>query len=368
MLATAVVGVSLTGTPAFAAADEADVAVEVVIERNIVTASGWSSIQTFVSNDGSVPAAGVTLAVALPEGLRVGGFESTSNWDCDFEQPVTRCTRVGDLAPGVRDRSLVLSVSVEGVSAGAVLETRADVTTSTPESDSADNADTGTIRVVAPGTVRGNLWNDLNADGIRQATEPPAESVGLSIRSLEDYDQYGFSNNYQGTYSESVPAKRYQIFASLSRSSWRFATPDVGDDTTDSDLHQVSQDTYTSYGESSAFTVDPATPTVIDLGVVAAYRPTNIQPKAGKQGTTRTVTLTGEAFSTNLTPQLTRTGADPVVGTVKSISTDRKTMKVAFPLAGVATGKWTLTLASLFGDRAEVADAFTVKPPAQLPR
>jgi hypothetical protein len=53
------------------------------------------------------------------------------------------------------------------------------------------------------------------------------------------------------------------------RWDWRFTTPDVGDDATDSDLAQVSENSVYRIAESAEFTVTAAGTTVVDLGIVA---------------------------------------------------------------------------------------------------
>ncbi|MEU4419060.1 SdrD B-like domain-containing protein [Actinoplanes sp. NPDC024001] len=355
-------GTALFASPASAAADTANLVVEVTANRNILSTSGWSSVDVFVRNDGSVPAAGVTVAFTLPSGLRTSSMESTSDWDCDWASPVTTCTRIGDFAPGASGRVLHQTVAVEGVQAGTALTVGATATTSTPESLTADNAASRVIRVVATGEIRGTLWNDLNADGIRQAGEPRAD-VGLGYRSQDDEDGSGFANNHDGTYSFQVPSKRYKLTTDLMRHNWRFTKADVGSDSTDSDLRLVSENAYSRIGESAVFTVNPAKPTVLDLGVVASFRPTKISPASALTGTTALVTLTGEGFSDGLEVKLARAGVSPIAGTVTGVSADRRSMTVSFPLAQAAAGAWTLVLDRQYGPHAEVANGFTVTLP-----
>ncbi|MFC3540098.1 hypothetical protein ACFOPG_30820 [Couchioplanes caeruleus subsp. azureus] len=356
-------GVAVPAGSASAADERADVAVEITAKRNVLPAGGWSDIEVYVRNDGAVPAAGVTVALTLPPQLRASTSESTSDWECDWEHPVMSCTHVGDFAPGESTRVIRRTVEVQEAAPGDELVVSTSVTTSSPEASTGNNTASREIRIVDTGEVRGRLWNDLNADGVRQAGEPAATSVGLSIRSQDDEDQYGFSNNHNGTYRESVPVKRFKVLTELHRFNWRFTTPDVGGDDTDSDLRPVLETSESQYGETPVFMVDPATPTVVDLGVVAAYRPTKISPATAAQGSTTVVTLTGESFSTSLEPTLTRSGAEPVAGVITSVASDRKTMTVSFPLAQAAPGTWTLAIDRLYGPHAEVADAFVVTAP-----
>jgi hypothetical protein len=269
------------------------------------------------------------------------------------------CTHVGDFAPGEAKRAIVRTVTVEGAQPGAVLEASATATSTTPETSTTDNLGSRLIRIVESVDIKGRLFNDLNADGVRQAEEPAATDVGMSIRSQDDEDSYGFANNHEGAYQYSVPTKRYKITTTLLRNNWRFTKPDVGSDDTDSDLRLITDSRYYQVGETPAFPV----PAVVDLGVVAAYRPTEISPASAPQGTTPTVKLTGESFTTSLEVALTRPGSAPIVGTVSNVAADGTSMNVGFPLAEVAPGAWTLTVDRRYGPHAELANAFVVTVP-----
>lgn len=352
-------GTTVTTGPASANADAANLIVEVVAERNILSTSGWSSVDVQIRNEGTVPAAGVTVALTLPPGLRPWGAESTSDWECDWASPVMTCTHVGDFAPGEAKRAMARTVSVEGPQPGAVLEASAAATSTTPETSTSDNVRSRLIRIVESADIKGKLFNDLNADGVRQAGEPAATDVGMSISSQDDEDGYGFSNNHNGTYQYSVPTKRYKITTTLIRNNWRFTRPDVGSDDTDSDLRLITDSKYSQVGETPVFSV----PAVVDLGVVAAYRPTEISPAFAPQGTTPTVKLTGESFTTALQVALTRPGSAPIAGTVSNVAADGTSMNVAFPLAEVTPGAWTLTVDRVYGPHAELANAFVVTVP-----
>jgi uncharacterized protein DUF11 len=356
-------GAFALGGPASADDGSANLVVTVSAARNILTTSGWSSVDVLIRNDGPAAAAGVSVSLTLPGGLRSTEMQSTSDWNCDWGSPTMTCTSVGDLAPGASQRAINETVDVDGAQTGTTLQAVATATTTTPESSTADNTATQAIRIVPTGTVQGHLWNDLNADGIRQANEP-APGIGVSITSQDDEDGYGFANSFGTTYSETVPTKRFKVTSDLYRFNWRFTKPNVGSDDTDSDLQVISDTQYDEIGSSPVFTVSATTPSVVDVGVVAAFRPATISPAAAVQGSTPVVTLTGASFTSDLTVALTRAGSDPIPGTVISAATDRSSMTVSFPLAGAAPGAWTLTLDRMYGPHAEVANGFTVTLPA----
>jgi hypothetical protein len=349
--------------PASADAGSANVVVTVSAARNILDASGWSSVDVVVRNDGPAAASGVSVSLTLPAVLRPIQMESTSDWNCDWGSPTLTCTYIGDFQPGASERVISESVDVDGAQPGTTLKVVATATTSTPESSTADNTATQPIRIVPTGVVQGHLWNDLNADGIRQANEP-APGIGVTITSQDDEDSYGFANSFGTTYSETVPTKRFKVTTDLSRFNWRFTKPNVGSDDTDSDLQVVSDTQYDEIGASPVFNVTATTPAVVDVGVVAAFRPTKISPATAVQGSTAVVTLTGASFTSDLNVALTRAGSEPIPGTITGVAAAGTSMTVSFPLAQAAAGAWTLTLDRMYGPHAEVANGFTVRLPA----
>lgn len=349
--------------PAFADAGSANLVVTISAARNILDASGWSSVDVVVRNDGPAAASGVSVSLTLPAGLRSTRMESTSDWSCDWGSPILTCTFIGDFAPGASERAISESVDVDGAQPGTTLEPVATAATSTPERSTADNTAAQTIRIVPTGVVQGHLWNDLNADGIRQANEP-APGVGYAITSQDDEDSYGVANSFDITYAQTVPTKRFKVTTDLNRFNWRFTKPNVGSDDTDSDLRVVSDTQYQEIGESPIFSVTATTPAVVDIGVVAAFRPTRISPATAVRGSTAIVTLTGASFTSALSVALTRAGTGPIPGTVIGVAADGASMTVSFPLAQAAAGAWTLTLDRMYGPHAEVANGFTVTLPA----
>ncbi len=347
--------------PASADTDTANVVVEVSAARNILSRSGWSALAVQVRNTGTAPAESVTLTFTQPAGLRTFIFESISEWTCDTGT-VETCTHVGPFAPGASDRVVYNTVDVDGAPEGSTLEVSASATTTTPESSTADNAASKLIKIVPTGLVTGHLWNDLNADGIRQANEP-APGIGVSITSQDDEDSYGFANSHGIDYRETVVSKHYKVSSTLSRYDWRFTTPNVGGDDTDSDLVPVAENTYTQTAASPVFEVTPSTPRTIDVGVVASFRPAAITPASVPQGTaSATVKLSGGRFTSSLDVELTRAGFAAIPGVISNLAADGTSMEVTFPLAEAAAGAWTLNLDRLYGPHAEVP--FTVAPPA----
>ncbi|MGC4767323.1 SdrD B-like domain-containing protein [Micromonospora sp. DT46] len=256
--------------PAVAAPKVPDVTVDVTSERFILPSDGWTSVDAVARNAGTKAAAGVRLVFTLPEPFQVGQIATTSAWTCGFTTPTVTCDLVDDLAPGASAPAVNLTGYLYGAPTGVPVEAVATVSTTTSEQALGNNTDTKQFQIVGKGTLRGVIWNDLDADGIREAGEPLITNVGLSFWSVDDDDQYGFSNSYNGTYRFDVPAKHYVGRVQLYKSSWRFTTPNVGvDDTVDSDVVQVSETTYTSNGETAVLSVVAGETTTVDIGVVA---------------------------------------------------------------------------------------------------
>ncbi|MGW4293100.1 SdrD B-like domain-containing protein [Micromonospora chersina] len=247
-----------------------DVAVDVTAERFILPTDGWTSVDAVARNAGTAPAPGVRLVFTLPAPFQIGQISTSSAWNCDFATPTVTCDLVDDLAPGASAPAVNLTGYLYGAPVGQPVEAVATVSTTGRETVLDNNTGRKQFQIVGKGTLRGVIWNDLDADGVREAGEPLVTNVGLSFWSLDDDDQYGFSNSYNGTYSLDVPAKRYVGRVQLSKSSWRFTTPNVGaDDTVDSDVLQVSETTYTSNGETAVLSVVAGATTTVDIGVVA---------------------------------------------------------------------------------------------------
>ncbi len=351
------------GGPAHADEGLADIAVTVAAERHILAPDGWSSLEVEVRNDGTAPAENLTVSLALPAGFDTSGSSSSSAWTCDWETPVMTCVHKGDFPAGRSARVLERTVQADGVAPGDTPAATATAGTTSAETRTDNNTATRTYTIVGKGTLDGNTWNDLNADGIRQPGEPAATSVGVGIRAVDDYDHDGFANNHDLHWSYTKPAKRYILDVEAAAADWRLTTPGVGDEQTDSDFVPTGGSSWTTRGETEPVTVAAGATTTVDAGFVATFRPTAVTPASGRRGSLTTVTLTGARFATGRPVQLERAGEEPIAGKVLSVSPDGTTMRVAFRLAGAELGAWSLTIGTSGGPYAVLADAFTVRRP-----
>jgi hypothetical protein len=270
ILVTTIITTTAVVAPAVAKPrNRADVTVTINAPRNILPVDGGSTVTAVVRNDGKAPAAGVRVTMTLPDQMPNFGLSTSSEWDCDLlTHTEVGCNHVGPLAAGAEAYGVSLSASVTGATIGVPLTARAAVTTTSRESDTTNNRDTQVFQIVDKGLIQGVYWNDLDADGVREPGEPLVDPMFLGVWSVDDDDLYGFSNGF-GPYQLEVPAKRYYVEVTLFTSSWRFTTPNVGDDATDSDPVLYSETSFEQRARVETFTVDPAQPTVIDVGVIA---------------------------------------------------------------------------------------------------
>lgn len=271
--ATAVLTFGLTtagaGVASAEAAPQADVQISVNAPRHILPSGGWTSVSAEVRNLGDAPASDVEFTLTLPPELQITGSTTSSEWDCAFAGQVSTCTHVGDVAPGATPYPLTLTAGVTGAAAGDELAATATVSTSSPESTTSNNTAERPFTIVGKGTVRGSFWNDLNADGVRQPGEPSVDPGSISIRAIDDEDDYGSANTHNGTFSYQVPAKRYRAEVRVWPDEWTYTTPNVGDDTTDSDFTEITENGWYRTAVTDSFTVAPDGTITVDVGLIA---------------------------------------------------------------------------------------------------
>ena len=257
------VGVLLaqSGVASAAPADDgqADVAITVSAPRHILAASGgWTTVTVQVGNLGTVAASGVRFSVTLPPELRVVGTSGTSQWDCSNSGQTYTCAFVGDLAAGATPYGLSLTAEVVGATEG-----------SSPEANLANNQAQQELDYAGTGTITTHFWNDLNGDGLREQGEPSVDPGSITFSSIDDQDQYGASNTFDGVYSASVVAKTYYAEVQVRTSQWEFTKPNAGDDSIDSDFTQTSENSYYRTARTEPFVVDANGSVTVDVGLVA---------------------------------------------------------------------------------------------------
>jgi len=273
-----VLGVGAVGAVSAAPADPApNVRVEINAPRHILPVDfGGTAIRTVVRNTGTAPAADVRVVISIPFELQVSSWSTSDEWDCSAPPvvpTVLTCDHVGDLAAGAEAYEVGVSAHTREAKVGQTVSPRAEVTTSSADSDSADNAASVPVSFVGTGVVKGRIWHDTNANGIQDAGEPDGGSIGIGIHSLDDDDLYGYANTSEGSYWVQAPAKRYYADVQVWLADWRLTTPNAGtDDTVDSDVTATHSSGGYQHGRTAEFVVTADGETSIDVGVVAAQQ------------------------------------------------------------------------------------------------
>ncbi len=257
--------------PATAQASAADVTVTMATASVIAVGTG-ATLTTTVKNKGGSPASGVALQITLPPGFDVWETSTSSNLPCDQTGQVVTCEGGPDLAAHTAEYPVTLALSSFSLPPGTIAHFAANVTTTSPESNTSNNAASRTVKVVGVGTVQGNVWNDLNGNGQREPGEPPLNDI-TSVQVINPKDGGGqdYVNIFDGFYSfEGVRAIKNIVRVTLSGTGpWTFTTPNVGDDATDSDVGTVSATPSEITGESAAFRVTAGGVVTVDVGLVA---------------------------------------------------------------------------------------------------
>jgi SdrD B-like protein/uncharacterized protein DUF11 len=249
----------------------ADVAVELNADSIIAVGTG-TTITATVRNQGGRPARNLQLKITAPSGFELNSVSSSSALPCTSAGQVVTCEGSADLAPHTTVSPVTLGLDAFTLPPGTVADFRASVTTSSRESDTSNNTASRTVQIVGIGTVQGNVWNDLNGDGRRQPGEPPLNDISsIQVINPEDGGGQYIANIFDGFYSfENVRAIQNIIRVELNGSGpWTFTTPNVGDDTTDSDVIKVSETESIITAESAEFNVTAGGVATIDIGLMA---------------------------------------------------------------------------------------------------
>ena len=249
---------------------QADVEITVSAPRHILAANdGWTTVAIQVSNLGTAAASGVEFSVTLPPELRVSETDTSSQWNCSNSGQTYTCAFVGDLAAGETPYGLYLTAQVVGAAVGSSSEATGEVSTTSPDANLANNQAQQDFNYVGTGTITTHFWNDLNGDGVWEQGEPTVDPGIITYNSIDDQDQYGASNTFNGVYSDTVVAKNYYAQVQVRTSQWQFTKPNAGDGGIGSDFTQTSEDSYYRTARTEPFVVDANGSVTLYVGVVA---------------------------------------------------------------------------------------------------
>lgn len=234
----------------------------------------WVKYPMRFGNAGNIAAADVRAHVVAAPGLFGGvGNQSDPSWQCTtvVDGQEWECVN-GSLAVGALTPILSFSGRVPaGGQPGDRLPVTVTLSTSTPDEDPAGSVYEGGFEYGTPAYVTGRVWLDADQDGQRDADEgtPALDQLSVSLVPTDGSASVSVSVNADGTYRMPVHAGQYLIEAGFAPGSYRFTTPDVGDDATDSDVH-VTYDSW-DYVTAQSDPVDVAEngEAVLDIGLVA---------------------------------------------------------------------------------------------------
>ncbi len=133
----------------------------------------------------------------------------------------------------------------------------------TLEEGGIQNLDAGLIEIES--AVSGIVWEDENEDGIRQPSERGIDGMIVKLFNSEDVEIASTdsgSNGERGAYFfNNLPLGDYYV--QFLTQDYNFTIPDIGDDTTDSDVTESN-----GQGTTDIFTLDDAGVSTIDAGLI----------------------------------------------------------------------------------------------------
>ncbi|MFU8851543.1 SdrD B-like domain-containing protein [Micromonospora sp. SL1-18] len=234
----------------------------------------WVKYPMRFGNTGNIAADDVRAHVVAAPGLFGGvGNQSDPSWQCTtiVDGREWECVN-GPLAVGAVTPTLSFSGRVPaGGQPGDRLPVTVTLSTSTPDEDPARSVYEGGFEYGTPAYVSGRVWLDADQNGQRDPGEGTAglDQLDISVVPADGGTSVNVSVNADGTYRVPVHAGRYLLEAGFAPGSYRFTTPDVGDDATDSDVH-VTYDSW-DYVSAQSDPVDIAEggEAILDIGLVA---------------------------------------------------------------------------------------------------
>ncbi|MFC8301218.1 hypothetical protein [Micromonospora orduensis] len=262
--------------------DPTDIAVtNVVLLDDQVVAGDTVPVGVVVENLSDQPAEDVRVRLLLAPTVRpTAGGAGNPDWTCASGQEEAsgvwywECQR--DAVYRGEYHYLPLDVTVGAGTPAGPLTLTAGVTSANPDTDQANNTRSATTSYLPQGTVRGTGWYDEDRDGQRDAGEPligydpPVNPLTFIPEGGSPIGAPTSGISIYGSYERALPPGRYVVRAGLTY-GWLPATPDVGDDATDSDVTLVPESPYNApYADSAVVEVVDGGVVTIDVGVVPA--------------------------------------------------------------------------------------------------
>ncbi|PWU58798.1 hypothetical protein DLE60_19785 [Micromonospora globispora] len=285
-LRAALTAVALTGAavalvpavPATAAGrQQPDLAVSLMTTDLLNPAIGetfYTSID--IRNYGTGDAAPMTVTVSVPAELRPeSAGDPGAGWTCTTGTSSWTCSYPA-LAAGARANRLSLPSTVIGGQPGSLVSVDAAIKPQRQESYQDNNTASTQVEIAGTCVIRGTVWQDLDADGQRDADEPPVAGgpdgvvgVSLFVRGGQVIGGGQASVAPDGTWSITARTGALYEVRVEAASTFSLTTADLGDDATDSDIIHFYQQDPTLLGGSAEFDPTPDAEYVVDAGLVA---------------------------------------------------------------------------------------------------
>ena len=259
-----------------------DLAVDMAIVPTEVIVGARIYFQIDVRNVGG-PAPYADVELPVPANVdAVSPSTGSEGWYCDFGRDVVtdirywHCQR-GPLAAGEVANTIVLIGMVTSASAGDTVSFTTTASTSELEENTGNNTASASVGVVQAGTIRGLVWSDVDANAQRSPDELGVSSGAYGVQRLyfvpqapapgdptvieADVDSYG-------RYAIALKPGQYVVQVQVDAAYYDFTTPNVGDDSTDSDIVNVETNSYYDIGSSAVIDVVGGGDVTVDAGLV----------------------------------------------------------------------------------------------------
>ncbi|MCW3819585.1 DUF11 domain-containing protein [Micromonospora sp. DR5-3] len=234
----------------------------------------WVKYPMRFGNAGNIAADDVRAHVVAAPGLFGGvGNQSDPSWQCStiVDGQEWDCVN-GPLAVGAMTPVLSFSGRVPaGGQPGERLPVTVTLSTSIPDEDPARSVYEGGFEYGTPAYISGRVWLDADQNGQRDAEEsntPELDQLSVSLLPADANAPVSVSVNADGTYRMPVHAGQYQVEAAVTGGSYRFTTPDVGDDATDSDVQVTYDSSDYMTAQSDPVNIAEGGEAILDIGLI----------------------------------------------------------------------------------------------------
>jgi len=264
-------------SPAAADAAVVDLAIQYVGTSltNVIVGDSFGTT-VVVSNVGTRTSNAFVVVVSAPSSLQISPQPAFATWSCSPIASGVTCSHEG-LQPGETD-VLSLPTTLVAGTPGDTLEVTARALTVGHELSTANNVGQTTVNVVAPGTIRGTVWVDVDRDGQREPEEPVVPGGADGVQRLLFIPVVSGESgsgpivgavSADGTYSATLRPGRYIVQMEVPADEYlSFTYPNVGDDATDSDVATAGSDPWVLAGRSDPTYVTSYGEVVIDAGLI----------------------------------------------------------------------------------------------------